>query len=117
LALSRLPRYRFIAQVTHQGDLSKPFSLGGVRVEEVIGEDGKPDQIDSLERVSGEATARRSPAEALAHLEGLDDEILGELKKRRRRGEVDEDPIEARSREDAEAQTGYEPVSVPRGRS
>jgi hypothetical protein len=117
LALSRLPRYRFIAQVTHQGDLSKPFSLGGVRVEEVIGEDGKPDQLDSLEQVSGEATARRSPAEALAHLEGLDDEILGDLKKRRRRGEVDEDPIEARSREDAEADPGYEPVSVPRGRS
>lgn len=117
LALSRLPRYRFIAQVTHEGELSKPFSLGGVRVEDAIGEAGKPEGLDALARVSGEETARRSPAEALAHLEGLDDEILGELKKRRRRGEVDADPIEARSREDAEAQTDTEPMRIARRRS
>ncbi len=37
-ALTRLERFRFIAQVTHEGELSAPFALGGVRVEDVMGE-------------------------------------------------------------------------------
>jgi hypothetical protein len=36
LALARLPRYRFIAQVTHRGELSKPFALGGIRAEDLF---------------------------------------------------------------------------------
>ncbi len=35
-ALTRLERFRFIAQVTHEGELSAPFALGGVRVEDVL---------------------------------------------------------------------------------
>ena len=42
-ALTKLERFRFIAQVTHKGRLSAPFALGGVRVEDVLGEPAADD--------------------------------------------------------------------------
>jgi hypothetical protein len=36
-ALTKLGRHRFVAQVTHCGELSKPFALGGIRVEDILG--------------------------------------------------------------------------------
>lgn len=78
-AITRLPRYSFIAQVTHFGTISAPFALGGIRVEDAMGGEGRPDRVDELRRISAEATPRRTPAEALAHLEGLDEAILSAL--------------------------------------
>jgi hypothetical protein len=72
-ALTRLPRFRFVAQVTHKGALSAPFALGGIRVEDVF---DKP-------------TGRRAPCDdsddagagdVRAHLDDLDDRILLALK-------------------------------------
>jgi hypothetical protein len=113
-ALSRLPRYRFIAQVTHKGELSRPFALGGIRVEDVLGA-GKPGEVGALGRISEEVTARKSPAEALAHLEGLDGEILTELRQLRR-GES-ADLSQASSAEPRAEAEGFEPVRVARRRS
>jgi hypothetical protein len=109
-ALSKLPRHHFIAQVTHEGDLSKPFALGGVRVEEILAA-GRPDRIGSIEQMS--VTARMRPDDALAHLEGLDDAILVELRKLRREREAvsDSEPVEDSSTE------GFEPTRVARRRS
>jgi hypothetical protein len=74
-ALTKLERFRFIAQVTHKGRLSAPFALGGVRVEDVLGE-------PAIERPDPEAGAsRRSAEEVAAHLDGLDDRILAALRK------------------------------------
>jgi hypothetical protein len=78
-AISRLPRYSFIAQVTDRGKVSAPFAVGGVRVEEALGDEGEPGRVDVLREVSGEATRRRTPREAIAHLETLDDAILAAL--------------------------------------
>ncbi|MGD9734222.1 MAG: hypothetical protein AB7V58_01240 [Solirubrobacterales bacterium] len=79
-ALTKLERFRFIAQVTHEGRLSAPFALGGVRVEDVMGE---PAVERINDEVGGHAPApERSEAEVAAHLDGLDDRILAELKKR-----------------------------------
>jgi hypothetical protein len=114
-ALGKLPRYRFIAQVTHKGDLSKPFALGGIRVEDVLGP-GKPEGIDGLEQLSGEATVKKTPAEALAHLETLDQEILAELRRLRKKGEI-EPPPDAPDEADVEIEPGFEPVRVTRRRS
>lgn len=80
-ALTKLERYRFIAQVTHKGSLSAPFALGGVRVEDVV---AKP----AAEGPGREGRRRapapgRSAAEVAAHLDALDDRILAELEKRR----------------------------------
>lgn len=46
-ALPRLPRYRFLAQVTQDGELSKPFALGGVTVEQLFGP-GHPERVLSV---------------------------------------------------------------------
>ena len=79
-ALTKLERFRFIAQVTHEGRLSAPFALGGVRVEDVMGEP----TAENPDRKGGRraAAARRSADEVAAHLDGLDDRILEALEKR-----------------------------------
>jgi hypothetical protein len=73
-ALTRLGRFCFIAQVTDRGELSKPFALGGIRVEDV------------LERPAAAwgagtrgAAAQTQSSDVLAHLEELDERILEEL--------------------------------------
>jgi hypothetical protein len=83
-AFTRLPRYRFLAQVTHRGELTKPFLVRGVPVEELFGE-GDPDQLPELERAIDRTAGRRPAREALAHLDSLDERILAELRRRRRR--------------------------------
>jgi hypothetical protein len=76
-ALTKLSRFRFIAQVTDRGELSEPFALEGIRVEDVAelpeAGDGKP---------ACGAVARTEVSEAIEHLEGLDERILAELQKR-----------------------------------
>jgi hypothetical protein len=82
-ALTKLERFRFIAQVTHEGRLSPPFALGGVRVEDVLGEPA----AERLDREVGRARAsRRSAEEIAAHLDGLDDRILAALRKGNTKG-------------------------------
>jgi hypothetical protein len=80
-ALTKLERFRFIAQVTHEGRLSAPFALGGVRVEDVMGEPA----VENPDGKGGRRVAepRRSADEVAAHLDGLDDRILEALEKRR----------------------------------
>ena len=67
-ALTRMERYRFIAQVTFEGSLSSPFALGGVRVEDVL---------DEVPEAGGRARPRRAAesaaSEAAAHLDTLDE--------------------------------------------
>jgi hypothetical protein len=77
-ALTKLERFRFIAQVTHKGSLSAPFALGGVRVEDVLGE--APAAPRECERRRRTATPRQSAAEVAAHLDSLDDRILAALR-------------------------------------
>ena len=76
-ALTKLPRFHFIAQVTDRGELSEPFALEGIRVEDTAGEPPEP----SAEPVAG-AVARVEVAKAIESLAGLDDRILAELRKR-----------------------------------
>ena len=81
-AIARLPRFTFLCQVTHRGELSRPFRLRGVRLEELYGE-GRPDQLAALE---AELACRRRPArEVLAALDELDDRILTALEHPTRR--------------------------------
>jgi hypothetical protein len=75
-ALTKLERYRFIAQVTHDGSLSSPFALGGVQVEDVAGP--PPAEEEGADEEEG-ALEGRSPAEVATHLEDLDDRILAAL--------------------------------------
>jgi hypothetical protein len=78
-AVTQLGRYRFIAQVTDRGELSRPFALEGIRVEDVAElPDGR-----SGERSEG-AIARVGASEVIEHLETLDERILAALAKRRK---------------------------------
>lgn len=71
-ALTRLPRYRFVAQATFRGSLSSPFALGGVQVEEVC---------DKPEGQTGSCEGRRHDAvDVRAHVDSLDDRILAALR-------------------------------------
>jgi hypothetical protein len=65
--------------VTDRGQVSAPFAVGGVRVEEALGDEGEPERVDALREVSAEETRRRTPREAIAHLETLDEAILTAL--------------------------------------
>lgn len=76
-ALTKLERFRFIAQVTYNGRLSAPFAVGGVRVEDVLGK--APERPAREKRTPA---PRRSTTEVAAHLDSLDDRILAALKER-----------------------------------
>ena len=78
-ALTKLPRYRFIAQVTHRGEPQRPFALGGVRVEDVLGEAPVARrELRGPERTRPRRGDRRP--RSLAHLDSLDDRILAALR-------------------------------------
>lgn len=73
-AMARLPRFRFVAQVTHEGDLSRPFALQGIRVEDIHRESeyGYGPAVP-------EAAPRTEAAQVIEHLETLDDRIQAHL--------------------------------------
>ncbi len=80
-ALTGLPRYRFLSQVTHEGDLSRPFAVQGLQAEELFGP-GRPDRVGDLDATIDGTAGRRDPAEVLADLDSLDDRILAALERR-----------------------------------
>jgi len=82
-AITRLPRYRFVGQVTHHGELSRPFALGGVRVEDALG----PPPAAGLERLEAAMECsgrRRRGADVLAERDTLDERIGHALRSHRR---------------------------------
>jgi hypothetical protein len=80
-ALTRLRRFRFVCQVTHRGELSKPFGLGGLTVEDALGPVA-PEKVSELEHAIEDSGRRRGVEQALAHLETLDERILAALQER-----------------------------------
>jgi hypothetical protein len=86
-ALTRLRRFCFVAQVTDRGELSEPFGLEGIRVEDVAelpeAGGGKP--------LRG-AVVPTEAAEATRHLETLDERILAELERRGGGGDPEAPP-------------------------
>ena len=84
-ALTKLERFHFIAQVTHEGRLSAPFALGGVQVEDVI------DKLEGSGPVAGAALGC-SVSEVTEHLETLDDRIQAALEARSGNGEAGAQP-------------------------
>ena len=100
-AVTQLGRFRFIAQVTDRGELSKPFALGGIRVEDVAElpdhRSGEP-HAGAVERVEAE--------EVVEHLETLDERIHAALSKRRKSGGNKPAP-------EAPAEASSEPAAKP----
>jgi hypothetical protein len=82
-ALASLPRYSFLAQVTHQGELARPFLIEGVRVEEQLGIEPQVDRLREAQALIDRASNRASVPATLGSLETLDGRILDALAARR----------------------------------
>jgi hypothetical protein len=80
-ALTKLDRFRFVAQVTDRGRASRPFGLRGIRLEDVFGE---PDSRQT--RSAGSRGADTSAAETFARLEKHDERIRAKLQEVRAAG-------------------------------
>jgi hypothetical protein len=111
-ALTRMARFRFIAQATDRGELSEPFALEGIRVEDVA----KRPEAEGGQPLGG-AVARTDVAEATRHLEGLDERILVELRKRRREmgsiGQPEAEAAAAADPDDEDASSQQASLWVP----
>ncbi len=76
--MTSLPRFRFLTQVTHRGESSKPFAVEGVQAEALLGE-GHPERVAELDTAIEANTGQRSAAEVAADLDTLDDRIYDAL--------------------------------------
>jgi hypothetical protein len=72
-AIVKLPRYRFLAQVTDRGEATSPFLLQGLPVEEFFGP-GHAEGVDALEQAIA-ARSGQLVSDTHAHLETLDERI------------------------------------------
>jgi hypothetical protein len=83
-AITGLPRYTFLAQATHKGELTHPFLFHGVPVSEQLGEADKPDQVPKAQGTIDETSGRTDAKEAIDALETLDARIRTHLEKERK---------------------------------
>lgn len=91
-AITALAKYRFIAQVTHHGQPSRPFAVAGVSVEEVF---GQPPDTDAAVNLPGPG---RNVGDVAAHLETLDERIFKKLRALRKDPDRDTPPVRATDR-------------------
>jgi hypothetical protein len=78
-AITGLPRWRFIAQVTHKGALTSPFMFGGESIEDAYATSYKPDAVASIQPAIDAASGRASATETITQLNTLDDRIRKHL--------------------------------------
>jgi hypothetical protein len=74
-AITGLPRWTFIAQVTHEGQPTRPFLFKGDTVEELFAGAFHPDALPDVQARIDRASGRTSTAETLAALDTLDERI------------------------------------------
>ncbi len=88
-AITGLPRRTFIAQVTHHGQLTRPFLFGNESVEEHFPGAFKPDAIPNIQPVIDRASGRTSAAETVTALDTLDQRIKEHLQTGKTEGSAD----------------------------
>ncbi|MDQ3574580.1 MAG: ATP-binding protein [Actinomycetota bacterium] len=77
--ITRLPRYHFLVAATLGGEVTPPFLVRGLSVEEAWGDVGRPEDVAAMTETI-DATMRRRPiGDVLAELESLDERILEHL--------------------------------------
>jgi hypothetical protein len=82
-AITGLPRWTFIAQVTHEGQLTRPFMFTGQSVEERFADALHPEALPQVQATIDKASGRTSSAETIADLDTLDDRIKQYLESER----------------------------------
>lgn len=78
-AITKLPRHTFLAQVTHNGELTRPFLIRTRSVPELYPDAYHPDRAPSVQPVIDTASGRNPARETLAALDTLDERILEHL--------------------------------------
>ena len=81
--ITRLPRYHFLASATLEGEVTPPFLVRGLTVEEVWGDVARPQAVPEMRETIDRTMARRPVAEVLADLDRLDERIVEHLGTRR----------------------------------
>lgn len=86
--ISHLARYTAITEITLDGQITQPFEVHGVPVEELFPDAARPDELPALETSIDRRTGRRPVEDTLAALDRLDDQIVDRLRgsQRGRRG-------------------------------
>jgi hypothetical protein len=82
--ISQLPRFRSLASVTLGGEISRPFRLRGVPVEELFPDGCHPEAVPQLDAAIAASGGRVAVSEALARLDHHPQEIAAHLGERRR---------------------------------
>jgi hypothetical protein len=78
-AIIGLPRRTFIAQVTHQGKLTRPFMFANESVETAFAESFRPDALVDVQATIDAASGRTPAAETVGALDFLDERIRQHL--------------------------------------
>src|SRR5262249_39194025 len=81
--ITRLPRFSYVASVTLDREISRPFLVTGVPVSEMWQDCHHPERLRELDAVIDRQTGRRPVAEVLARLDGHDHRVLEHLLARR----------------------------------
>jgi hypothetical protein len=74
-AIIGLPRRTFIAQVTHQGKLTRPFMFGNESVETTFADYFRPNALADVQATIDAASGRTPAAETVGALDFLDERI------------------------------------------
>jgi hypothetical protein len=74
-AISRLPRFSFIAQATHNGELTRPFQFQGLAVSDLFEE--HPEQVPQT--LIDESSGRTTATDTIRALDTLDERIHAHL--------------------------------------
>ncbi|HTU77391.1 MAG TPA: hypothetical protein VMF09_01375 [Solirubrobacteraceae bacterium] len=85
-AITGLPRRNFIAQVTLNGEVTRPFRFTNESVEDAFGEAFRPDAVAAAQPAIDAASGRTSAAETIAALDTLDARIMEHLESRQGAG-------------------------------
>jgi len=82
-AITGLPRWTFIAQVTHHGELTRPFLFHNLAVPDLLGDAYRPEQVADAQPTIDEASGRSAAANTIAMLDTLDERIKNHLTKKK----------------------------------
>jgi hypothetical protein len=85
-AITSIPRRTFLAQVTHRGQLTRPFLFTNESVEEHFADAFKPERVREIQPAIDAASGRTPAAETLDALDTLDERINDYLLKACRAG-------------------------------
>jgi hypothetical protein len=77
--IANLERYTAIGSVTLAGEITPPFLIHGVAVDELHPDTARPDLVATLDAAIDDTTARKPVADTVAAIDGHDQRILDHL--------------------------------------